>query len=100
VPIISCPCALLLVSCDISLVLLLQTAAASAISNGSFLARVGGRSLQGICAALPSSGSAAGCMAAAAGLLVAALAVALVQQRLRKLEASFLTGTWPPPRNA
>lgn len=80
-------------------VLIWQAAADSAVSSGSFLSHLGGRLLQGICAALPASGSAAGCTVAAAGLLLAALAVAVGQQRLRKLEASFITGPWPPPRN-
>lgn len=76
-----------------------QAAGASAAAGSNVLVRVGGWLLQGLCAALPGAGSAAGCMAAAAGLLLATAAVAILRQRLRKLEATFLTGSWPPPRN-
>ena len=38
-------------------------------------------------------------MATALGVALVAGAMALVQRRLAKLEASFYQGSWPPPRN-
>lgn len=78
----------------------MQAASASAAAgSGGRLAWLGSKLLEAVCRVLPDSGSAVGCMTLAASLLAVTAVAALVRQRLRRLETSFITGSWPPPRN-